>query len=59
LSTIKPRAALVRDLGNRLDVQHIERRVGRALQEAGLGVRLQCALPLIESSPSTSVDWMP
>ncbi|MGY3353856.1 hypothetical protein ACVWZK_000519 [Bradyrhizobium sp. GM0.4] len=38
----------MRDLGNAGNVEHVERRIGRALQEERLGVRLHGALPLVE-----------
>ena len=42
------RAGVVRDLGDRGDVEHFEIGIGRALQEAGLGVLLHRLLPLVE-----------
>ena len=44
----QPRAALVRDLGDGGDVEHVERRIGRAFQEAAFGVRPHRLLPLVE-----------
>ena len=40
------RAGRMRDLGDRLDVDHLERRVGRAFEEEGLGVRPHRVAPL-------------
>ena len=42
------RAGGVRDLGDRLDVQHLERGIGRALQKEGLRVRPHRLAPLVE-----------
>ena len=42
------RARRVRDLGDRRDVEHLERRIGRALQEERLGVRPHRLAPLLE-----------
>jgi hypothetical protein len=42
------RAGGVRDPGDRLDVQHLERRIGRALQKEGLRVRPHRLAPLVE-----------
>ena len=44
----QPRAGLMRDLGDRRDVEHVERRIGRAFQEAAPGVRPHRLLPLVE-----------
>ena len=48
LSTISRAPACMRDLGDRGDVEHVERRIGRAFEETALGVRPHRALPLVE-----------
>ncbi len=42
------RAGVMRDVGDRLDVEHFQIGIGRALQEAGLGILLHRLLPRIE-----------
>ena len=42
------RARLMRDLGDAGDVDHFQRRIGRRLEEAGLGVRAQRRPPGVE-----------
>jgi hypothetical protein len=44
----QPRAALMGDFGNRANVEHVERRVGRAFQKAAFRVRPHRAFPLVE-----------
>ncbi len=44
----QPCAGGMRDLGDGGNVEHVERRVGRALQEERPGVRLHRALPFVE-----------
>jgi hypothetical protein len=44
----QPRAAAMRDLGDAADVEHVERRVGRAFQEAAFRVRPHRLAPLVE-----------
>ena len=53
----QPRAGLVGDLGDRRDVDHFERRVGRAFEEEHLRVRPHRLLATASRSlPSTSVE---
>ena len=42
------RAGFMRDIGNRRDVDDLERRIGRRLQKEGLGVRPHRVAPLVE-----------
>ena len=48
LSTTSVAPACVRDLRDRCDVDHVERRIGRRFQEEGLGVRPHGGAPLVE-----------
>ena len=42
------RACFMRDIGNRRDVDDLERRIGRRLQKEGLGIRPHRVAPLVE-----------
>jgi hypothetical protein len=53
------RAGFMRDLGDRGDIDDLERRIGRRLQEERLGVRPHGVAPLVEIVPSTSVEETP
>ena len=44
----QPGAGLMRDLGDGADVEHVERRIGRAFQEAAFGIRPHRLAPLVE-----------
>ena len=56
----QPRADRIGELGDDGDVDHLQRRVGRALQEEQLGVRPDRLFPRFAVSvPSTSVVSMP